>query len=154
MPRFARSASQRGFTLIELMITVAIVAILAAVAIPAYGDYVRRGSLTEAFSQLADYRVKMEQYYQDNRNYGSTAACVDGTAAPSWKTFAPTGAKYFDYGCTSSGQGYTVTATGKTGTVAAGHIFTINQSNVQATTKFKGTTVSQSCWLVKSATCS
>jgi len=154
MPRFARSASPRGFTLIELMITVAIVAILAAVAIPAYGDYVRRGSLTEAFSQLADYRVKMEQYYQDNRNYGSTAACVDGTAAPSWKTFAPTGAKYFDYGCTSSGQGYTVTATGKTGTVAAGHIFTINQNNVQATTKFKGTTVSQSCWLVKSATCS
>ncbi|MFG6455327.1 type IV pilin protein [Roseateles sp. BYS96W] len=155
MPRLSRLAPQRGFTLIELMITVAIVAILAAVAIPAYGDYVRRGSLTEAFSQLADYRVKMEQYYQDNRNYGSTD-CVDGTAAPSWKTFAPTGAKYFDYGCAvaGSGQEYTVTATGKTGTVAAGHIFTINQNNVQATTKFKGTTVSQSCWLVKSATCS
>ena len=65
-------ASQGGFTLIEVMIVVAIVAILAAVALPAYGDYVRRGQLPEAFSGMADLRVKLEQYYQDNRSYGTS----------------------------------------------------------------------------------
>jgi type IV pilus assembly protein PilE len=146
---------QRGFTLIELMIAVAIVGILAAVAVPQYKDYVRRGSLPEAFSQLADYRVKMEQYYQDNRNYGTTT-CVDAASAPAWGTFAPTGATKFSYACalTSSGQGYTLTATGATGKVSAGHVYTINQANTQTTTSFKGLTVTgKNCWLVKGSEC-
>lgn len=146
----------RGFTLIEVMITVAIVGILAAVALPSYRDYVRRGSLPEAFSQLSDYRVRMEQFYQDNRKYG-TEACADGAAAPSWNGFAPTGAKNFTYACTltNSGQGYTVTATGRTGTSAVGHVYTINDANLQTTTSFKGAAVTgKNCWLVKSTSCS
>src|SRR5690606_1858627 len=59
----------RGFTLIELMITVAIIAILAAVAVPSYQDYVRRGKVTEATATLAQFRIKMEQYFQDNQTY-------------------------------------------------------------------------------------
>ncbi|RYG39152.1 MAG: prepilin-type N-terminal cleavage/methylation domain-containing protein [Burkholderiales bacterium] len=156
MPRLARPSTHSGFTLIEVMITVAIVGILAAVAIPAYTDYVRRGSLPESFAQMADYRVKMEQFYQDNRLYGTTA-CADGTASPSWSGFAPPGAKNFTYSCSlsSSGQGYTVTATGKTGTTSAGHVYTINHSNLQTTTKFKGAAVTgKNCWLVKSTSCS
>lgn len=155
MSQFKLSPSQQGFTLIELMIAVVIVGILAAVAMPAYQDYVRRGSLPEAYAQLADYRVKMEQYYQDNRNYGASA-CVDATNAPSWKTFVPTGAKAFTYGCTltNSGQGYTVTATGKSGTSSVGHVFTINQANLQTTTTFKGVTVTgKNCWLAKGSEC-
>lgn len=155
MSQFAPPPSQRGFTLIEVMIVVAIVGILAAVAMPAYSDYVRRGSLPEAFSQMSDYRVKMEQYYQDNRIYG-TNACADGAAAPSWKGFAPNGAKNFSYDCTVSdgGQGYTVKATGKTGTVSAGHVYSINHANQQATTTFKGQAVSgKNCWLVKGSEC-
>ncbi|WP_457350036.1 type IV pilin protein [Roseateles sp. P5_D6] len=155
MSQFASPQVQRGFTLIELMIAVAIVGILAAVAVPQYKDYVRRGSLSESFSQLADYRVKMEQYYQDNRNYGTTT-CVDAAAAPSWKTFVPTGAKNFTYACslTSSGQGYTLTATGKTGTVSLGHVYTINEANVQATTTFKGAAMTgKNCWLAKGSEC-
>ena len=75
MPKLAlpRHAAAWGFTLIELMIVIAVVAILAAVALPAYGDYLRRGQLPEAFTNLADLRVKMEQYYQDNRSYGAAA---------------------------------------------------------------------------------
>lgn len=156
MLRLARPLPHRGFTLIEVMITVALIGILAAVALPSYKDYVRRGSLPEAFSQLADYRVKMEQFYQDNRLYG-TSACADGTASPSWSGFAPTGAKNFTYACalSSSGQGYTITATGKTATTSEGHVYTINHSNLQTTTTFKGAAVTgKNCWLVKSTSCS
>ena len=63
---------KQGFTLIEVMITVAIIAILAAIAVPNYTDYVTRSKFTEAHGMLADLRVKMEQYYMDNRRYSTT----------------------------------------------------------------------------------
>ncbi len=145
-----------GFTLIELMVTIAIVAILSSVAIPAYTDYVRRGQLPEAFTNLSDFRVKMEQYYQDNRNYGS-AACADIAGAPSWANFVPANQKYFTYACTLPvtvpvGQTYTITATGSSAS-AIGHVYTVNQSGTQATTSFKGTTVTKTCWAAKGDEC-
>lgn len=60
---------QRGLTLIEVMIVVAIVAILAAVGLPTYNDYVARSRFTEGQGGLAAGRVNAEQYYQDNRTY-------------------------------------------------------------------------------------
>jgi len=148
----------RGFTLIELMIAVAIVGILAAVAYPSYTDYMRRGALPEAFAHLADYRVKMEQYYQDNRDFGTTAggACANKTGAPAWANFQPKGTKSFTFSCalkSGSTQNYTLTATGITGTRAAGHVYTLDASNEQGTTQFKGATVSKTCWLVKGSEC-
>ncbi len=147
-----RRRRARGFTLIELMVTIAIVAILSSVAIPAYTDYVRRGKLPEAFSSLSDYRVKMEQYYQDNRNYG-TAACADN-GPPSWGTFAPGGAKYFGYGCALSagGQGYTITAT-STAALGSSHVYTVNHNNAQTTSTFKGTAYAATCWLARGDEC-
>jgi type IV pilus assembly protein PilE len=150
-------AQQSGFTLIEVMITVAIVAILAAVALPAYTDYIRRGAITEALTFLSDYRVKMEQYFQDHKNYGTTSggACANGAGAPTWSNFTP-GAKYFTFACVVNGaslNGYTVTATGNTGSAVAGHVYTINDANLQQTTSFKNVVVSKSCWLVKGAEC-
>ena len=146
----------RGFTLIELMITVAIVAILARIAIPAYTDYIRRGQIPEAFTYLSDYRVKMEQYYQDNRNYGATSgtACATDSGASTWNGFAPSGAKYFTFSCatSSSGQSYTITATGNAGR-ATGHVYTITQTGAQATTQFKGDNISANCWLTRSTSC-
>ncbi|SEB12083.1 type IV pilus assembly protein PilE [Variovorax sp. YR216] len=142
------------------MIVVAIIGILAAIALPAYNDYIRRGQIQEAFGFLSDYRSKMEQYYQDNRNYGSSSACAPDTTASSWNNFAPTSAKYFSFSCaTNTGTGdttqqtYTVTATGNAGQ-ALGNVYTINQNGDRATTKFKGTTMSNvTCWLMKSPTC-
>jgi type IV pilus assembly protein PilE len=143
-----------GFTLIEVMVTVAIIGILAAIAIPSYNDYIRRGQLPEAFGQLSDYRTKMEQYYQDTRKYGVGTTCADDASASSWHNFQPTNAKYFSYVCeaSNSGQNYVITATGITGQ-AKGHKFTINHDGIRGTTEFKGATVAQPCWLTKDNTC-
>jgi type IV pilus assembly protein PilE len=151
-----RAAAVRGFTLIELMIVVAIVAILAGVALPSYFDYVRRGQLPEAQAALSDFRVKMEQYYQDNRNYGA-ANCADA-GPPSWSAGNGTlnygAAQFFTYACSLSGggQGFTITATGSSGR-AAGHDYTITHANARGTTQFKSAVVAKGCWLIKGSEC-
>ena len=144
-----------GFTLIEVMIVVAIIGILAAIALPNYKNYIRRGQQPEAFNALSDYRTKMEQYYQDNRNYGSTGTvCADNTTANSWNGFAPAGAKYFTFTCATSNtqQAYTITATGSGGQVKT-DVYAIDQNGNRTTTSFKGATVTAACWLTNSTSC-
>lgn len=133
---------QRGFTLIELMIVVVIIGVLASIAIPSYNDYVLRGKLTEAHTELATMRVKMEQFFQDTRDYSS--ACTAGTVATT-----PTG-KYFTYACTLAANTYTVTATGVTAQGTGGFKYTINHNNVRATTEVPtGWTTNATCWVTK-----
>lgn len=156
-PTFSRAArtGHTGFTLIEVMIVVAIVAILSSVAYPAYTDYVRRGQLQEAFTNLANYRVRMEQYYQDNRRYtATTAATTCAGAANNALTAAELGGTItnFTYSCTASnsGQNYTLTATGS-GSNTTGYDYSIDQNGTRATVKFAGAASSlTSCWASKS----
>lgn len=70
---------RRGFTLIELMITAAIVAILAAVAYPAYTSHVRKGYRAAAQSYLMDLAQKQTPYLLDNRAYAPTEAALNAT---------------------------------------------------------------------------
>lgn len=137
---------QNGFTLIELMIVVAIVGILAAIAVPSYSDYVTRGKLAEASTQLATMRVKLEQYFQDNRTY--VGGCVAGTVAP-----LPTGndARYFTYTCPIlTASAFTVTATGIAAQGTGSFVFTIDQNNAKATTGVPtGWTSNATCWVTK-----
>ena len=148
----------RGFTLIEVMITVAIIGILASVALPAYTDYLRRGQLPQAFTFLSDYRIKMEQYYQDNRNYGTGTTCA--SAGGAWKNFVPAvNPRFFTFSCTlntsgngTAASGYVLTATGSSGR-AVGYDYTINQAGGKATTKFAGATSTKTCWAVKGSEC-
>jgi type IV pilus assembly protein PilE len=149
----------KGFTLIELLIVISIIAILAAIAVPQYNDYVRRAAFQEAFTNLADFRVKLEQFYQDNRAYGSVGEAApcghDGVANRINFTLANT---KFAYSCALTGgagnqnQAYVVTATGNSG-VAAGNVFTLNNNNSKATSLFKGAAVSKSCWVVTGSEC-
>jgi type IV pilus assembly protein PilE len=143
----------RGFTLIEVMMAVAIVAILASVALPSYVDYVRRGKITEATSVLANMRVQMEQYFQDNRTYGDVA----GVAVPCTATSAvapPPNARYFDFTCARTANTYTITATGRTAQGMGGFVFTVNELNTQASVitgdaATAGFASNANCWVVR-----
>jgi type IV pilus assembly protein PilE len=139
--------SAKGFTLIELMITVAIVAILAAVAIPSYTVYITRSKIQEATSTLLSMRIKMEQYFQDQRTF--IGACAAGTVAP-----LPAGLKYFTVGCSNqTATTYTVTATGIAGSDMAQFSFTIDQANNRATTNVPTASgwslPATSCWVTR-----
>jgi len=135
----------RGFTLIEIMIAVAIVAILAAVGYPNYTSYVQRGKLAEAISGLSDMRVKMEQYFQDNRTY--VGACVAGTTAP-----LPASTANFVFSCPAVDLGattYTVLATGQGG--MASFRYSVNQTNSRTTLGLPAdwTGAGNNCWVIK-----
>ncbi len=141
---------ENGFTLVELLVVVAIVGILAAIAVPQYSDYVTRSKLAEATATLSETRVKLEQYFQDNRTY--VGACAAGTVAP-----LPAG-RHFTYTCpTMTATQFTVVATGVATQGMDGFIFTINQANTRATTGTPttwGSLTSTTCWInKKSGTC-
>ncbi|ALP51802.1 hypothetical protein Tel_00855 [Candidatus Tenderia electrophaga] len=70
-----RHRQATGFTLIELMIVVAIIGILAAIAYPAYQDQVRKGKRAEGQAALLDMMAKQERFYTDNNSY--TTALTD-----------------------------------------------------------------------------
>ena len=134
-----------GFTLIEVMITVAIIGILAAIAIPSYVDYVLRGKLVEATTTLQTMRASMEQYYQDNRSY----AVVSGIPSPC--STVPL-LKYFVVACTPAptALAYTIQATGNAST--AGFVYTIDQVNGMTstvTTNWDPVNTVYQCWIVK-----
>ena len=61
--------SNRGFTLIELMIVVAIIGILAAIAYPSYDEYVKRGNRTEGQAFLSDVAAREARYFSQNNKY-------------------------------------------------------------------------------------
>jgi type IV pilus assembly protein PilE len=122
-----------GFTLIEIMIVVAIIGILAAFAIPQYQDYVLRANIQEATSGLSEIRTRMELQYNDARSYARTNACVVQTTGDLGRLNTPR----WTYTCalTNGGQGFLATATG-VGTMAA-FAYDINETNVRNTTALK-----------------
>lgn len=135
-----------GFTMIELLITVAVIAILAAVAVPSYVDYVTRSKLVEAKTNLTDMRTRLEQHFLDNRAYPDACIAAAGGAAPAGKIYLPATGKYFTVTCELAANTYTVTATG-TGSMA-GFAFTIDQANNRRTTAVpSGWTASNVCWV-------
>ena len=73
----SRLGQERGFTLIEVMIVVAILGILAAVAYPGYQDYILRSRITEAVNGMETLRTDMERFYQDNRSVAEHRAFDD-----------------------------------------------------------------------------
>lgn len=137
-----------GFTLIELMVVIAIIGILASIAIPNYSDYVLRSKVAEAGSSLAQLRVRMEQYFQDNRSYDADPGTPAGTCGVATSGVE---SKFFTLTCATSdsGQSYLITATGTATGGAADFTYTVNQANAKASTALKTGwgTVPASCWI-------
>ncbi|WP_304956840.1 type IV pilin protein [Xenophilus sp. Marseille-Q4582] len=114
---------QKGFTLIEVMIVVAIIGILAAIAYPGYRDYVLRGRIAEGTAGLQTLRADMERHYQNHRTYATansvTTPCGTSRVAGS-----------FALSCdgTPTDAAFTIQAIGD------GFTFKIDQRNVRSTT--------------------
>ena len=138
---------QKGFTLIELMIVVVVVAILAAIAVPSYSRYVKRGNAQEGPANLLAMKTQAEQYYADHpalgyQNSGGTygAPCTPPAASGGM----------FDYECIAPTRDtFTITAKGKTGKNIAGWIYTIDQAGTRTSSGIDGAS-STSCWITTS----
>lgn len=133
--KLQKKLTQQGFTLVELMIVVVIIGIIASVAIPNYQDYVRRARAVDATSTLADMRIRMEQFYQDNRTYVGGPCAAPATANTA----------FFGFSC-PAGQPtlttYIITAQG-TGNMST-YSYSVNERNA------KSSSLNAACWAVRS----
>ena len=129
-----------GFTLIELVITVVIIGIIAAIAFPNYAEYMRRNTLTEAITNLHHFRLQMEQSYQNNRTYiGGDGECAIDLPEMEEFTFACGGL---------ATRTFTITALNKAnhGLGDPGNFeYSLNQDGVAMTAVFEGVSVNKTC---------
>lgn len=124
----------------------AIVGLLAAIALPAYREYVLRGQIVDAHNALSALRANMERFFQDNRQYTNAGAFISPCSAP-------TPVKTFTISCpTLTPTTFTAQAQGSDST--DGFIFTVNHQNVRATTGVaSGWTACATDWTTKKSGC-
>lgn len=146
--RRIRRAVARGFTLIEILVVVAIVAILASVAMPSYTAYIQRSKVPLGLDTLQSYFTRMEQRFQDSGTYRKTVAGADVCAID-----PPAAVQNYTVTCviTGGGTGYTATATGTS--TLSGYTYTINSSGTRATTAHPKGVPAGNCWSIKGASC-
>ena len=148
-----KTGKNRGFTLMEVMVVVAIVGLLSAIALPSYTNYVRRARMQGAFTGMSEVRFRLEQFFQNNNNYGTSAAsCPNTITLPTPEQFTISCRWRTDGPDASTNRSYLITATG-TGSLS-GYVFTLNEQNFQQTTAFTdASNLPRGCWMTSSGGC-
>lgn len=136
--------AERGFSLVELTIALAVLAVLAGIAWPSYSAYVQRGRILEAVTRLSEARAKMEQYFLDQRSYvDASGAC--GVPPPS-----PGAADAFALACTGTASTYTYTANGTSGGAMAAFTYSVDETGSRATASVPASWARRSdCWTIR-----
>ncbi|HEX7329744.1 MAG TPA: type IV pilin protein [Casimicrobiaceae bacterium] len=136
--------AERGFSLVELMIALAVLAILAAIVWPSYSAYVQRGRILEAVTRLSEARAKMEQYFLDQRSY------VDASGACGVPPSSPGAADAFALACTGTASTYTYTATGTTSGAMAAFAYSIDETGLRRTASVPANWSRRAdCWTIR-----
>ena len=140
---FMNANAGRGFTLLELMIVVAIIAILAAIALPSYDTYVKRSRILDAVTRLGDARARMEDYFLDQRTYVDDAGRCGVEAATSATDF-------FAVRCEATATAFRYTASGLAAKGMDAFVFTIDQAGQKATVSTPaGWARAPDCWTIR-----
>lgn len=142
----------RGFSLIELLVTVAVVAVIAAVAIPSYRQYVMRASRADAKAALLRLAGNQERFYLANNTYASDDLMDD--APPAGLGISGTERGLYDLEITPHGDGlqvgYTATATAVAGEDQADDedcaVFSVDQQGVRTAENAGGDDNTEACW--------
>jgi type IV pilus assembly protein PilE len=157
MTNGSRRRTVAGFTLLEVMITVVIVGILAAIALPSYSYFVTRSRIVEATNALSTMRTQMEKWFMDHRTYVNAGKCGIETVPPNLIALHNADANNkFTISCPAvTANTYTLRATG-TGPML-NYVYEINEQNAKNTVS-AGTWATPSpnnCWaLRKDGSCS
>lgn len=132
------------------MITVAIVAILASIALPSYRDYILRGQVVDATNGLAAMRADMERFFQDNRTYASVGTTFITPCAAGTDASRVVGSFQLSCDGTPTATAFSIQAVGSGAT--SGFTYKVNQGNQRSTTAVptgSNWSTSTTCWVMK-----
>ncbi len=133
-----------GFTLLEMMLVVAILGTLATIALPSYAGYVKRSHILEAVARLSDARLRMEEYFLDQRTYLDYAGRC-GAAPPTSGT-----ADTFLLTCEATATTFTYTATGLRAKGMDAFVYAIDQAGARTTVSSPtGWSRAADCWTIR-----
>lgn len=130
-----------GFTLIELMVVVAIVGIIAAIAYPSYMDSVRKSSRVEAKSELMDFAQRLQKCFTANGKFNDADKCSAYKTLISGTPYKTQGRGFYEIKISNAtATAYLLTATAKSGTQLK------DTECITITLDHKGATLPATCW--------
>jgi type IV pilus assembly protein PilE len=142
---FVKYKKTSGFTLIELMIAIVIVGVLAAIALPAYQDYIKKSRRAEAAAVLTEAAQRLEVFYSQNGRYCAASDCA-AIAAVFQTTIPAGGTAYYNVGASAVGtKSYTLNAV-PAGGMTGDECGTLTITQTGQTSVSGGTLGSAACW--------